>query len=324
MKNSLARVPAFLVKPWPVLFRPTVMGGCSWQERRSWRSGRFVVWDGRKLGDWKSTGGHGGAQLTGRSVDCRYTKENRDLILNSRSIQPGSRPSGPRLLDPPKVWLNSSLYHLQKSRGDLEPHDESSDVFGSGFSVGVAQAWEDAFGDSVVEGVRKVVLRVSIALGKDGGAFPVMRRFAKLGLGGAQGPGSQWVSWLHVDDWVGIARFLMAREDLSGPVNLAAPNPVTNAEFMKGMRRRFAPLGIGLPAPSFAVHLGAVFMRTAPELVLKSRKVVSSVLASGYRFKYPELPGLGNTRSEGLLCSSVEAANRTVWGFGRFGSKNRA
>ncbi len=119
-----------------------------------------------------------------------------------------------------------------------------------------------------------------------------MRRFAKLGLGGAQGPGSQWVSWLHVDDWVGIARFLMAREDLSGPVNLAAPNPVTNSEFMKGMRRHFAPLGIGLPAPSFAVHLGAVFMRTAPELVLKSRKVVSSVLAgSGYRFKYPELAG---------------------------------
>ena len=119
-----------------------------------------------------------------------------------------------------------------------------------------------------------------------------MRRFAKLGLGGAQGPGSQWVSWLHVDDWVGVAKFLMAREDLSGTVNLAAPNPVTNSEFMKGMRRHFAPLGIGLPAPSFAVHLGAVFMRTAPELVLKSRKVVSSVLAeSGYRFKYPELAG---------------------------------
>ncbi|MEK9634892.1 MAG: DUF1731 domain-containing protein [Opitutae bacterium] len=234
-------------------------------------SGRFVAWDGRKLGDWKSEleGAEALFNLTGRSVDCRYTKENRDLILNSRT---------------------ATIY--KDRRGDLEPHDESSDVFGTGFSVGVAQAWEDAFGDSVVEGVRKVVLRVSIALGKDGGAFPVMRRFAKLGLGGAQGPGSQWVSWLHVDDWVGIARFLMAREDLSGPVNLAAPNPVTNSEFMKGMRRHFAPLGIGLPAPSFAVHLGAVFMRTAPELVLKSRKVVSSVLAgSGYRFKYPELAG---------------------------------
>ncbi len=259
-------------------------------------SGRFVVWDGRKLGDWKSEleGAEALFNLTGRSVDCRYTKENRDLILNSRVDS--TRVLGQAVqgcADPPKVWLNSSTATIYKDRrGDLEPHDESSDDFGSGFSVGVAQAWEEAFEDSVVEGVRKVVLRVSIALGKDGGAFPVMRRFAKLGLGGAQGPGSQWVSWLHVDDWVGIARFLMAREDLSGPVNLAAPNPVTNSEFMKGMRRRFAPLGIGLPAPSFAVCLGAVFMRTAPELVLKSRKVVSSVLAeSGYRFKYPELAG---------------------------------
>jgi len=259
-------------------------------------SGRFVVWDGRKLGDWKSEleGAEALFNLTGRSVDCRYTKENRDLILNSRIDS--TRVLGQAVqgcADPPKVWLNSSTATIYKDRrGDLEPHDESSDDFGSGFSVGVAQAWEEAFEDSVVEGVRKVVLRVSIALGKDGGAFPVMRRFAKLGLGGAQGPGSQWMSWLHIDDWVGVARFLMAREDLSGPVNLAAPNPVTNSEFMKGMRRRFAPLGIGLPAPSFAVCLGAVFMRTAPELVLKSRKVVSSVLAeSGYRFKYPELAG---------------------------------
>jgi len=259
-------------------------------------SGRFVVWDGRKLSDWKSEleGAEALFNLTGRSVDCRYTKENRDLILNSRVDS--TRVLGQAVqgcADPPKVWLNSSTATIYKDRrGDLEPHDESSDDFGSGFSVGVAQAWEEAFEDSVVEGVRKVVLRVSIALGKDGGAFPVMRRFAKLGLGGAQGPGSQWMSWLHIDDWVGVARFLMAREDLSGPVNLAAPNPVTNAEFMKGMRRRFAPLGIGLPAPSFAVCLGAVFMRTAPELVLKSRKVVSSVLAeSGYRFKYPELAG---------------------------------
>ncbi len=259
-------------------------------------SGRFVVWDGRKLGDWKSEleGAEALFNLTGRSVDCRYTKENRDLILNSRVDS--TRVLGQAVqgcVDPPKVWLNSSTATIYKDRrGDLEPHDESSDDFGSGFSVGVAQAWEEAFEDSVVEGVRKVVLRVSIALGKDGGAFPVMRRFAKLGLGGAQGPGSQWMSWLHVDDWVGVARFLMEREDLSGPVNLAAPNPVTNSEFMKGMRRRFAPLGIGLPAPSFAVYLGAVFMRTAPELVLKSRKVVSSVLAeSGYRFKYPELAG---------------------------------
>ena len=133
-------------------------------------------------------------------------------------------------------------------------------------------------------------MRISIVFGKEGGAFPVMRRFAKWGLGGSQGPGSQWMSWLHLDDWVGIVEWLLNNEKVSGPVNLAAPNPMTNAVFMREMRRRFAPLGLGFPAPSFAVHFGAFFLRTAPELVLKSRKVVSSVLAEGgYSFKYPTI-----------------------------------
>ena len=117
-----------------------------------------------------------------------------------------------------------------------------------------------------------------------------MKRFAKIGLGGAQGPGSQWMSWLHIDDWVGVARFLVENPSIDGPVNLAAPNPVTNASFMREMRKRFAPLGIGAPAPSLFVRIGAIFMRTAPELVLKSRKVVSAVLKeSGYEFKHPEI-----------------------------------
>lgn len=256
--------------------------------------GRFVHWDGKKLGEWKKEleGAEALFNLTGRSVDCRYTVANRDLILNSRvdSTRVLGEAIG-KCSDVPQVWLNSSTATIYKDRrGNLAPHDESSGDLGAGFSVDVAQAWEKAFSDSMTEGVRQVVLRVSIVLGKEGGAFPVMKRFASLGLGGAQGPGSQWMSWLHLDDWVGIARFLMEREDLSGPVNLAVPNPVTNSVFMKGMRGCFAPLGIGFPAPTPAVHLGAVFMRTAPELVLKSRKVVSSVLReSGYSFKHPTL-----------------------------------
>jgi len=115
-----------------------------------------------------------------------------------------------------------------------------------------------------------------------------MRRFAKLGLGGSQGPGDQWISWLHIDDWVGIAKFIMKNSILSGPINLASPNPVTNREFMQVMRKEYAPLGIGFPAPSPAIYIGAVFMGTAPELVLKSRKVISQKLAdTGYQFQYP-------------------------------------
>ena len=258
--------------------------------------GRFVPWDARNPGEWgrELDGAVAVFNLTGRSVDCRYTEANRRLIMDSRVDS--TRVLGQAMREceePPKVWLNSSTATIYEDRrGDLAPHDEKSGDYGSGCSGEVARAWEKALEDSVPDGVRSLVLRVSIVLGKGGGAFPVMKRFASLGLGGSQGPGSQWMSWLHLDDWVGIAKFLMEREDLSGVVNLAAPNPVTNAAFMQGMRRCFAPLGIGFPAPGIAVHLGAVFLRTAPEVVLKSRKVVSSVLAeSGYRFKYPELTG---------------------------------
>ena len=256
--------------------------------------GRFVPWDGKNLGDWKREleGAEALLNLTGRSVDCRYTQENRDLILNSRVDSTRVLGEAIGACDQiPKVWLNSSTATVYEDRrGDLEPHDETSEDFGTGFSVGVAQSWEKAFEESSVEGLRKVALRVSIVLGKDGGAFPVMKRFAKFGLGGAQGPGNQWMSWLHIDDWVGVARFLMENQSVSGPVNLAAPNPVTNAFFMREMRKSFAPLGIGLPAPSLFVRIGAFFMRTAPELVLKSRKVVSATLSeAGYSFKYPDL-----------------------------------
>ena len=256
--------------------------------------GRFVPWDGKNLGDWKSEleGVEALFNLTGRSVDCRYTQENRDLILNSRVDSTRVLGEAIGACDQiPKVWLNSSTATVYEDRrGDLEPHDEMSEDFGTGFSVGVAQSWEKAFEESSVEGLRKVALRVSIVLGKDGGAFPVMKRFAKFGLGGAQGPGNQWMSWLHIDDWVGVARFLMENQSVDGPVNLATPNPVTNAFFMREMRKSFAPLGIGLPAPSLFVRIGAFFMRTAPELVLKSRKVVSATLSeAGYSFKYPDL-----------------------------------
>tara|TARA_B100002019_G_C21030168_1_gene479195 strand:- start:315 stop:740 length:426 start_codon:yes stop_codon:yes gene_type:complete len=139
-------------------------------------------------------------------------------------------------------------------------------------------------------------MRISIVLGNGGGAFPVMRRLTKFGLGGKQGPGDQWISWLHIADWLGIAKFLMKNSSISGPINLAAPNPVTNQDFMKEMRAAFAPMGIGFPAPTPAIYLGAILMGTSPELVLKSRKVISSVLfKQDFQFKFPEIHSAINT-----------------------------
>ncbi len=255
---------------------------------------RFVRWDAETRGAWESELEEADAlvNLCGRSVDCRYNEENRRQIIDSRVN--ATKVLGEicaTLTHPPKIWLNSSTVTIYEDRrGDLSPHDEHSDDLGHGFSVGVAKAWEEAFSKAEVPNVRKVAMRISIVFGKGGGAFPVMRRFAKLGLGGRQGSGSQWMSWLHREDWVGIVEWLLANDEVSGVVNLAAPNPISNADFMREMRRRFAPLGIGFPAPSLVVHLGAFFLRTAPELVLKSRKVVSGVLSeAGYEFSFPNI-----------------------------------
>ena len=255
---------------------------------------RLVTWDARTSGTWvkELEGAKALVNLCGRSVDCRYNETNRRSILESRVN--ATRVLGDAVAQakiPPKVWLNAGTATIYEDRrGELPPHDENSDDFGVGFSVEVARAWEEAFFESQVHNVRKVALRISIVLGESGGAFPVMRRFAQLGLGGRQGPGSQWMSWLHLDDWVGIVDWLVSSDGVSGVVNLAAPNPVTNAGFMSEMRSAFAPFGVGFPAPTFAVRLGAFFLRTAPELVLKSRKVVSRVLRDeGYAFRFPIL-----------------------------------
>ena len=257
-------------------------------------NGKFVHWDAKNLGDWSKEleGATALFNLAGRSIDCRYTEKNKALILNSRIDSTKALGEAIKMCDePPKVWLNASTATIYEDiLGDLKPHDENSETNAEGFAEDVGRAWEKAFFDASKDGVRQVAMRISIVLGEGGGAFPVMRRLTKLGLGGRQGPGTQWISWLHIDDWVGIAKFLMKNSAISGPVNLAAPNPVTNQEFMRCMRKQFAPLGIGFPAPTPAIYFGGVFMGTEPDLVLKSRKVISRVLAEQkFDFKFPQI-----------------------------------
>ncbi len=264
--------------------------------RRSQKDGigDFVCWDAKSIGDWVSALENSDVliNLTGRSVDCRYTKKNRDLILNSRVDSTKVLGEALKTLkNPPSLWLNASTATIYNDRrGDIVAHDEESEGNADGFSEDVGRAWEKSFYESKLNGVRKVAMRISFVLGKKDGAFPVLKKFTKLGLGGKQGPGTQWMSWLHIEDWIRIVRFIIKTDSINEPVNLTSPNPVTNAEFMKEMRKNFAPLGLGLPTPSFAVHIGAFFLGTAPELILKSRKVVSKVLAQrGYKFCYSNI-----------------------------------
>ena len=256
--------------------------------------GRVVCWDGKSLGKWTDhlDGAKVLVNLTGRSIDCRHTPSNKKEIIESRVLS--TRVLGKAFLSckkPPPVWLNASSMALYgQCFGNASAHDENSPICKDDFLEEVTVSWEDEFYKFTKAGTRQISLRISFVLGIANGAFPLLKKLSSFGLGGKQGTGAQWMSWLHQDDWVGIVRFLCAQKCISGPVNVTSPNPVLNKDFMKILREVVGPFGIGLPAPSFGVKIGCQLLGSAPELALQSRRVVSSVLKSkGYKFKYPDI-----------------------------------
>ncbi len=257
---------------------------------------REVAWDTKSLGDWarELDGAAAVVNLTGRSVDCRYNAKNRREIMDSRVNS--TRVVGEAIAKcktPPRVWLNSSTATLYTHTFG-KPHDESSQDMDSAvdakdaFSVEVAQAWEKALNEAQTPTTRKVALRTSMVLGLGrNSVFPVLRRLTKFGLGGRQGSGNQFVSWIHVEDFCRAIEWIITHEDLVGPINQCAPNPLPNAEMMK-MFREVCRMPIGLPATEWMLEIGAIFLRTETELIFKSRRVVPGrLLASGFEFRFP-------------------------------------
>lgn len=228
--------------------------------------------------------------LAGRSVSCRYTKRNTDLIFRSRVETTAALAEALTALadDAPATWINASTGTIYRDARD-RPQDEATGELGGGFSVEVARAWERELARAP-ERVRTIALRMSIVLGAGGGAINPIINLVRMGFGGPMGDGGQIFSWVHVEDVARAIDHLHARRDLSGPVNVATPNPVTNAELMRHMRAAFgAPFG--LPEPEWLLELGGRIIGTEPELVLKSRWVHPGVLlASGFEFRFPELP----------------------------------
>lgn len=258
---------------------------------RSKPSGNSIWWDAEKLGPWAAEleGAEVLINMAGRTVDCRYTEANKREILASRVDS--TRILGEAVAActmPPKVWLNSSTATIYAHTiGDEPANTEQDGIIGTGFSVGIATAWEEAFWTQQLPQTRRIALRASIVLGEDGGAFPVMAKLAKSGLCSPQGDGSQWISWIHIHDFCRALEFLATQTQEQGAINVCAPNPLLNKDFNTLLKRELRPL-LCLPQPEWLLELGAFVIRTETELILKSRKVYPQrLLTMGFTFCYP-------------------------------------
>jgi uncharacterized protein len=258
---------------------------------------RQIVWNGRTLGDWMHDleGAVAVINVAGRSVNCRYHQRNRRLILESRVNS--TRIIGDAILRckiPPPVWLNASTATIYKHTFGA-PWNESGEIGGTPeakdeFSVEVATAWERTLDEAQTPFTRKVAMRTALVLGLEkNSVFPVLRTLTQAGLGGKMGHGGQFVSWIHQTDFCRAVEWLIANENLKGPVNIASPNPVTNREMMKTFRE-ICHVPMGLPAAKWMLELGALVLRTETELVIKSRRVAPQrLIESGFTFQFPRL-----------------------------------
>ncbi len=268
------------------------------------RPARWEVlpWDATRVGPWKEAleGADVVVNLAGRSVNCRYGAKNRREILDSRIVSTrvlGEAIAG--LSRPPRLWLQASTATIYAHRFDA-PHDEATGFLGGdepgapetwNFSIAVAKGWEAVFDAAKIPQTRKVKLRSAIVMNHDRGRpFDVLLGLVRSRLGGRSGSGRQFVSWIHEDDFARALSFLIARDDLDGAVNVASPNPLPNAEFMRALREAWGTR-IGLPATEWMLELGAFVLRSETELVLKSRRVVPGILLrEGFTFRFPTWP----------------------------------
>jgi uncharacterized protein len=278
---------------------------------------RCVEWDGRRLSSWawEVRDADVVINLAGRSVNCRYGPENRRAILESRiqstevvgeAIAMASRP--------PRLWLQAATGTLYAHRYDAA-NDEATGLIGGDepgapetwrFSIDVAKAWEKAFDEASVPGTRKVKLRSAVLMAPSrGGAFDLMLRLVRFGLGGRMGNGRQYVSWIHDADFVRAISWLIEHEEIDGAINVGSPNPLPNGDFMRAIRRAWG-MPVGLPQPRLLLELGAFLIQTETELLLKSRRChPGRLLAGGFSFLFPTWP-----EAAADLCGRWKSLNR--------------
>lgn len=263
-----------------------------------WRTVRWAPEQSQATDLWRREldGSNVVVNLAGRSVNCRYNRANRQQIMDSRISS--TQAIGEAIADaasPPPLWLQASTATIYAHRFD-EANDEATGILGGDepdapdtwrFSIDVAKAWEQAAEETCPAGTRLVLLRSAMTMSPDrGGIFDVLLGLVRRGLGGTCGSGRQYISWIHDADFLRAIDWLIERDNLAGPVNLASPHPLPNAQFMQVLRQAWGAR-IGLPATEWMLAMGAFFMRTETELVLKSRRVVpGKLLDSGFEFEF--------------------------------------
>jgi uncharacterized protein (TIGR01777 family) len=252
--------------------------------------GTIVPWDGSTMGPWAKLldGSAAVVNLAGKNINCRLTRSNRRDIVRSRvaSVQALGE-AVRRCRVPPRVFVQTAAVGIYGDAGD-RVCDESSPP-GSGFLGETCRQWEAAFSESPTPGVRRVVLRLGVVLGREGGAFPPLARLTRWFLGGSVGGGRQYVSWLHLADAVRMYRDAIDRDDFQGAYVAAAPQPATNAQFMRELRtalgRPWSP-----PVPAFAVRLGGWLAGINAELALTGQRCAPRrLMGQGFAFEFPDL-----------------------------------
>lgn len=251
---------------------------------------RELEWDGRHIGEWIAflDGAEAVVNLTGKNINCPHTPENLRELAESRVNSVNAIAAALEHIQvQPRAWVQAGAIGFYGDPGEAVC-DENSPA-GSDALAKICEPWEDAFVAVRSPKTRKILLRIGFVLGRTGGALPVLEKLTKRFLGGRAGNGRQFISWVHHADLTRMFLDGVEREKMTGIFNATAPNPVTNGEFMRELRRAlhrpWSP-----PTPAWAVKIGARLMNSEPSLALSGCRVVPRrLMNAGFRFKFPEL-----------------------------------